>query len=294
MGRKDLYEAFDLDRSLDTAELAGLITSHPVPDDAYYRDDLRLARAILADPLRRSVYDAELATSGEGEIDPARLEEIAALGSVPSAPVEPTTHYDWGIPASPEPTSPVSTSPLSTSSEPTGPVPTNTEPAYFEPPSSEQPMVQPAPSYPLQPAPPVHPTEVVQAGPVPAASPSPQRRPFTVRFAVEPSRQRSESIMWAIGWGIVFLPWLVALLSFIGATIGGAVAGSQASSMMEEYDAIEELLELDRMVSGMQQIARLLSLIATGTFAALHTIGCVVFLQLVWTIRKIVGRNQGL
>ena len=279
MARKDLYEAFDLDRSLDTAELAGLITSHPVPDDAYYRDDLRLARAILADPLRRSVYDSELATSGEGEIDPARLEEIAALGSVLSAPVEPTTHYDWGIPASPEPTSPVST---------------NTERAHFEPPSSERPMAQPAPLYPLPPAPPSHPTEVLQAAPVPAASPSPQRRPFTVRFAVEPSRQRSESIMWAIGWGIVFLPWLVALLSFIGATIGGAVAGSQASSMMEEYGAIEELLELDRMVSGMQQIARLLSLIATGTFAALHTIGCVVFLQLVWTIRKIVGRNQGL
>ena len=279
MARKDLYEAFALDRSLDTAELAGLITTHPVPDDAYYRDDLRLARAILSDPLRRSVYDSELATSGEEEIDPVRLEEIAALDSVSSAPIEPTTHYDWGSPASTEPTSSVST---------------NTARAHFELPGSEQPMVHPMPSYPLQPAPPVHPTEVLQAAPMAAGSPSTQRRPFTVRFAVEPSRQRSQSIMWAIGWGIVFLPWLVALLSFIGATVGGAVAGSQASSMMEEYGAIEELLELDRMVSGMQQIARLLSLIATGTFAALHTIGCVVFLQLVWTIRKIVGRNQGL
>lgn len=91
-------------------------------------------------------------------------------------------------------------------------------------------------------------------------------------FAAAPGRERSSSVMWAIGWVIISLAWLYVVISLF-------TADTSSSSAIEEY------------VDGADF---LMTIIANLAFAFFHTCAMLSILETVWTIRKIAGKRMGL
>ena len=117
------------------------------------------------------------------------------------------------------------------------------------------------------------------AAPAPAATSIPRGNSaqnqidFTV-FGVGPSRSRSSSLMWTIGLGIIFLGWLVFLCMLIFDDSGTTQNASELGKSIEAIDKLGAIMFF-------------------SYFAILHTIAMTVFLQLMWNIRKIVGKRFG-
>lgn len=86
------------------------------------------------------------------------------------------------------------------------------------------------------------------------------------KFAITEYRSRSSSLMWALGWGWIFLGWLYLLLIVL--TSGGDSSSS--------YSLTQEAVQMTAVVA------------VTG-FAFVNTVAMLVFLQLVWNIRYLVG-----
>ncbi|UBI06739.1 hypothetical protein LA329_10980 [Corynebacterium falsenii] len=89
------------------------------------------------------------------------------------------------------------------------------------------------------------------------------------KFAITEHRSRSSSLMWALGWGWIFLGWLYLLLIVL--TSGGDSSSS--------YSLTQEAVQMTAVVA------------VTG-FAFVNTVAMLVFLQLVWNIRYLVGRRR--
>lgn len=89
------------------------------------------------------------------------------------------------------------------------------------------------------------------------------------KFAITEHRSRSSSLMWALGWGWIFLGWLYLLLIVL--TSGGDSSSS--------YSLAQEAVQMTAVVA------------VTG-FAFVNTVAMLVFLQLVWNIRYLVGRRR--
>lgn len=89
------------------------------------------------------------------------------------------------------------------------------------------------------------------------------------KFAITEHRSRSSSLMWTLGWGWIFLGWLYLLLIVL--TSGGDSSSS--------YSLAQEAVQMTAVVA------------VTG-FAFVNTVAMLVFLQLVWNIRYLVGRRR--
>lgn len=89
------------------------------------------------------------------------------------------------------------------------------------------------------------------------------------KFAITEHRSRSSSLMWTLGWGWIFLGWLFLLLIVL--TSGGDSSSS--------YSLAQEAVQMTAVVA------------VTG-FAFVNTVAMLVFLQLVWNIRYLVGRRR--
>lgn len=81
----DLYQAFGLNRTAGSPELAQQLTgrlSHTDPADSGLREQIAVARTILADPQRRAAYDAHLADQAA---PPITEHVLAAMAATPTA-----------------------------------------------------------------------------------------------------------------------------------------------------------------------------------------------------------------
>lgn len=98
------------------------------------------------------------------------------------------------------------------------------------------------------------------------------------KFAITEHRSRSSSLMWALGWGWIFLGWLYLLLIVL--TSGGDSSSSRSSSGSGLLDPLVEAVD------------QMTTVIAVTGFAFVNTVAMLVFLQLVWNIRYLVGRRR--
>lgn len=106
-----------------------------------------------------------------------------------------------------------------------------------------------------------------------ASTPADQSNPqpsFDLRtLAVAPGRERSESLMWLTGFGIILLGWLYLPIS--------AFSASRKATVSEDYFAGFDM---------MGEIA------GTVGFVLLHTIAMLVLLQFLWNFRMYLGRGM--
>lgn len=86
-------------------------------------------------------------------------------------------------------------------------------------------------------------------------------------FAVTPDRQRSESLMWLIGFGIIVLGWLYLLFTLISAQ--------------------QEVANSSDIFVGAGAYS---AIVTTSVFAVLHTIAMLTILQFLWNLRMYIGR----
>lgn len=102
----------------------------------------------------------------------------------------------------------------------------------------------------------------------PTQRPAPASTSIDLRFlAVSPDRQRSESLMWLIGFGIIVLGWLYLLFTLLSAT--------------------RQLDSSDSIFAGFGVIDVAMT---TSVFAVLHTIAMLTVLQFLWNLRMFAGR----
>lgn len=93
-------------------------------------------------------------------------------------------------------------------------------------------------------------------------------------FAVPADRQRSQSRVWLAGMVIIFLPWVFFLLKML-------FTGSDSSSS-------GLLGELEKWGD---DAADALANFGLGLFVILHTAAMLIFLECIWSVRKILGRS---
>ena len=82
MAHFDLYQSLGLSRQTSSADLAAEIDARLAmtpAEDAGMRDQLSIAREVLGDDTRRSLYDQRLDDPSASDIDVASLRELAAL-----------------------------------------------------------------------------------------------------------------------------------------------------------------------------------------------------------------------
>lgn len=89
-------------------------------------------------------------------------------------------------------------------------------------------------------------------------------------LAAAPGRTRDESLMWLIGWGIIFLVWTFNLLNLL---FGGGESSS--SDLFAEAESA--------MNDGLRSVA-----------VVVFTLFFLILLQFVWNLRVYVGRRIGL
>lgn len=95
-----------------------------------------------------------------------------------------------------------------------------------------------------------------------------------VAFSVEPDRQRCQSIMWCVLWGILLLMWLIAGIR------GLSLAGE--ASDVTALDLVFDSSELESKTAGFSA-----SLIKTLVTTPLM----LILWEFVWSIRKTMGRR---
>lgn len=89
-------------------------------------------------------------------------------------------------------------------------------------------------------------------------------------LAVAPGRQRSESLMWLIGFGIILLAWVIALFSLL--------FGESETTSVEFLD----------------EGAKMIADGARFVLAFVHTFAMLVVLQFLWNLRMYIGKKIGL
>lgn len=121
-------------------------------------------------------------------------------------------------------------------------------------------------------------TPFAQAGtaPAPASTGTTSFHFDMARLAVAPGRRRSESIMWAIGRGIIVLVWLYAGFGIL--TMDDS-SGSGSSGLVGLDNALDEA-------------SQALSMLGVVAFALVNTVAMIAVLQFVWTVRCIVGARM--
>ncbi|WP_130840846.1 hypothetical protein [Corynebacterium neomassiliense] len=89
MSRYTLYRSLGLDRSRDPQQLAAQLDQWlKMPDqDALRLEELRVARAILGDPWKRTEYDRRIDDPAAAPMSLAELTELAAWQQYPATPV---------------------------------------------------------------------------------------------------------------------------------------------------------------------------------------------------------------
>ncbi|RAV31170.1 hypothetical protein [Corynebacterium heidelbergense] len=91
-------------------------------------------------------------------------------------------------------------------------------------------------------------------------------------FGVPAERQRSQSIMWAVGYGLILLAWLYLLFKLLT---------SDTDIIGKSTDA--EFAALAISLSGV---------IEAFLFAICHSAGMMFLLHTLWSIRKVIGRQM--
>ncbi|OFL57659.1 hypothetical protein HMPREF2760_07445 [Corynebacterium sp. HMSC065D07] len=94
-------------------------------------------------------------------------------------------------------------------------------------------------------------------------------------FAVEPSRQRAQSIQWCIVWGLLAFMWIISTIRGLGAL---AEVGNASS--------IELLYGADDYVDEASSAGAFFFMVAGGTPVYL------MIVEFIWSLRKTLGRKQ--
>ena len=94
-------------------------------------------------------------------------------------------------------------------------------------------------------------------------------------FAVEPSRQRAQSIQWCIVWGLLAFMWIISTIRGLGAL---AEVGNASS--------IELLYGADDYVDEASSAGAFFFMVAGGTPVYL------MISEFIWSLRKTLGRKQ--
>ena len=84
-------------------------------------------------------------------------------------------------------------------------------------------------------------------------------------IAVPADRKRTQSLMWLIGWGLILLPWLYFLLTFL----------------FGEHDS-------DGFLESLEHTETLITILV---FTILHTAAMLVVLNFLWHLRGYLGRK---
>lgn len=286
----DAYEDLGLSRSLDCRELSdrlGERISGVSPDDAAELDKLNTMRTILASQATRDVYDRELDDPTVSTLGVRRLREIASrvasshstegseLGTNP--PISQDSSFGTGY----------ATASAHPVSQPLGQhapqhVPHNNHTAQYQPPAGQE----YAPNTPFA-AGNVQPGGQAHVPPQTVGSPSQTAQGgsgFNInvdfsKFPITEHRSRSGSLMWAIGWGWIFLGWLYLLLQLL--TFDGGESSSRGREGMWG--------ELSTYSQQMDQVTSILGVVILVIF---NTVATAVFLQLLWNIRYLVGKRD--
>ncbi|TRX32458.1 J domain-containing protein [Corynebacterium guaraldiae] len=94
-------------------------------------------------------------------------------------------------------------------------------------------------------------------------------------FAVEPSRQRAQSIQWCIVWGLLAFMWIISTIRGLGAL---AEVGNASS--------VELLYGADDYVDEASSAGAFFFMVAGGTPVYL------MIAEFIWSLRKTLGRKQ--
>ena len=245
MAHYNLYDSLSLDASADSADLIEEIDNKLTqvdPGDAAARDELSTARQIFSADNRRKQYDNDLANTTGPEVDIARIRQIAA-------------------------------SPAGTATDISAP--------KHETPSPEaNSTYTPAPGYSAARTP-QHgwPAQTTSQTPAPSNSTgfSSSKKQFTVDFSnmafpVEPARQRCQSIMWCVVWGILLLMWLIAGIR--GLSLAGTANDATAMSLIMGSSDLE---------------AKTANFTASMIKTVIATPLLLVLAEFIWSIRKTLG-----
>lgn len=248
MAHYNLYDSLSLDPSADSSQLVADIDAKLAqlsPENTAARDELTTAREIFSVGHRRTKYDKELANPTGPEVDIARIRDIAALPAASAT--------DSSSPAAKH---------AAPSSEATG-------------------TYTPAPGYTA-----AHTRQPQQGWPAHTASQqaasnntgfSSSKKQFTVDFSnmafpVTPARQRCQSIMWCVIWGILLLMWLIAGIR--GLSLANTAGDTTAMSLLFDSSNLEA-----RTADFAASIIK--TLIATPLLLVLG--------EFIWSIRKTMG-----
>ena len=248
MAHYNLYDSLSLDPSADSSQLVAEIDTKLArlsPEHTAARDELTTAREIFSVDNRRTQYDEELANPTGPEVDIARIRDIAALPAASDA--------DSSIPAA----------------------------KHTAPPSEADGTYTPAPGYTA-----AHTQQPQQGWPAHIASQqaasnntgfSSSKKQFTVdfsnfSFSVAPARQRCQSIMWCVIWGILLLMWLIAGIR--GLSLASTAGDTTTMSLLFDSSNLEAKTA-DFAASMIKTLIATPLLLVLGEF--------------IWSIRKTMG-----
>lgn len=245
MAHYNLYNSLSLDPSAESSQLVADVEAklaQSSPENAAARDELTTAREIFSAESRRSQYDKELADPTGPEVDIARIRQIAASPAGTATGISTPTH---------EAPSPEANSAYTPA------------PGYTAARTSQHGW----------------PTQTTSQTPAPSNSTgfSSSKKQFTVDFSnmefpVEPARQRCQSIMWCVVWGILLLMWLIA--SIRGLSLAGTANDATAMSLIMGSSDLE---------------AKTANFTASMIKTLIATPLLLVLAEFIWSIRKTLG-----
>ncbi|WJY71950.1 hypothetical protein [Corynebacterium auriscanis] len=279
MAHYNIYDDLGIDRNLESSRIVNLIDerlSSTPRDNVADFDRLTTSRHLFEDDSRRSAYDKALDDPDHPDITIGSFRAFAdgtysTQSTKASAQASPWPASQLSAPGSTFSTpSSFSNSPtFSDSTPPSSPShqasagPLNSLGAASHSEASWNPnrvnLPSPAATSTHMGALPNNETGIIPDQPASAG--------FDLRtLAVPPSRKRTQSLMWLIGWGIILFPWLILPLIYL---FGGP---SESASLSEAFDHEATLL-------------------AIAVFTLLHTAAMLVLLNFVWHLRIYLGRK---
>ncbi|AZA14336.1 hypothetical protein ACFPVT_03930 [Corynebacterium choanae] len=261
----DFYQDLDLKRSSDCVDLHSELTEQikgaTTPED---KDKLSTARDILGNPVRRARYDQELDDVTVTDLDVRRLHEIAAMPTTEQADdAKALAQFGSSGDAAVAAGSAGVSSQTFAGSTPQDSAPqagdetgSSAESQSWQQQASQLGKQLNAATAPLQ-------QTLHEAAGNLKSNPS--------WIAVDPKRQRSDSLMWAIVTGIIVLMWTIEFFKFL------LLAGTASKS--------ESLLETFGLVSAAEDF------FYDAMFTLVGSIVLLVLCQLAWNIRMVIGRR---
>ena len=115
----------------------------------------------------------------------------------------------------------------------------------------------------------------VQLMPQPSTAQASSNFNVDFSFAVEPSRQRAQSIQWCIVWGLLAFMWIISTIRGLGAL---AEVGNASG--------VELLYGADDYVDEASSAGAFFFMVAGGTPVYL------MIAEFIWSLRKTLGRKQ--